>query len=93
MIVNLAESEKSATNSFEAFQKICVKFLNIELELLGWLPDSKVISNSIISRKPYILNKNLDSNLRKQVNLIVNNISGLKPVKSNNVRFFNSKLG
>ena len=69
------------------------RFLNIELELLGWLPDSKVISNSIISRKPYILNKNLDSNLRKQVNLIVNNISGLKPVKSNNVRFFNSKLG
>ena len=38
VIVNLAESEKSATNSFEAFQKICVKFLNIELELLGWLP-------------------------------------------------------
>lgn len=93
VIVNLAESEKSATNSFEAFQKICVKFLNIELELLGWLPDSKVISNSIISRKPYILNKNLDGNLRKQVNLIVNNISRLKPVKSNNVRFFNSKLG
>ena len=59
---------KSANNSFEAFQKICLKFLNIELEFLGWLPDSKVISNSIISRKPYILNKNLDGNLRKQVN-------------------------
>ena len=70
-----------------------MKFLNIELEFLGWLPDSKIISNSIISRKPYILNKNLDGNLRKQVNLIVNNISCLKPVKSNNVRFFNSKLG
>lgn len=90
VIVNLAQSKAVAKDSFERFQKICIKFLDIELNFLGWLPDSKVISNSIISRKPYILNKNLDGNLITRVDQIVNNLVELKPFKSSNVRFFSS---
>ena len=39
------------------------------------------------------MNKNLDGNLRKRVNQIVNNLVEIKPFKSNNVSFFSSKLG
>ena len=66
------------------------KFLSIDLVFLGWLPESKIISKSILARKPYAINKNIDRNLSTRIEEIVQNMMILKPFYSNNIRFFNN---
>ena len=56
IVVNMAKDAKDAKNSFTSFQKIVSQFLDIELLNLGWLPNSQLITNSILTRKPFILN-------------------------------------
>lgn len=90
VIVNLANGKKDAETSFERFEAICKKFLSIDLVFLGWLPESKIISKSILARKPYAINKNIDRNLSTRIEEIVQNMMILKPFYSNNIRFFNN---
>ena len=89
VIVNLASGKKDAETSFERFEAICKKFLIVDLVFLGWLPESKIISKSILARKPYAINKNIDRNLSTRIEEIVQNMMVLKPFYSNNIRFFN----
>ena len=51
IIVNMAKDASDAKASFISFQKDCFAILSVELEFLGWLPESRIISNSIISRE------------------------------------------
>ena len=61
---------------------------NIELSFLGWLPSSQVISNSILSRKPFVLNSKVNKHLNAQLAEIVSNIHNAHPCKTNSIRFF-----
>jgi len=88
VVVNMAKNSSDAKNSFNSFRKIVSQFLEVEIELLGWLPVSHLISNSIIARKPFVLNDKADANLNKRISEISKNIESAGSFKTKGVRFF-----
>ena len=88
IVVNMAKGSDDARNSFNSFQKIVAQFLDIELSFMGWLPSSQVISNSILSRKPFVLNSKVNTQLNARLAEIVNNIHHTRTSKTNSIRFF-----
>ena len=71
------------------YKKIVTKFLDIEIDLAGWLPSTKDMASSVVARKPVVLQKNLDKGINKNFTEIAKSLVGLKPNKSNGVMFFN----
>ena len=88
IVVNMAKNASDATNSFESFKKIVSHFLEVDLTFAGWLPHSQTISNSIIARKPFILNKKENGNLKMRIDEILKKVKDASKVKSNGIRFF-----
>jgi len=88
IVVNMANDAKDANNSFKSFQKIVSKFLDVELINLGWLPNSKLVANSILTRKPFILNSKADAQLNARLSEIVTNVERVQSFQTNSVRFF-----
>ena len=84
----MAKDAKDAKNSFTSFQKIVSQFLDIELINLGWLPNSQLITNSILARKPFILNSKADAQLNSLLSDITSNIVRTQSFKTNSIRFF-----
>ena len=70
-------------------EKIVTKFLNIDLEYAGWLPESKTIAGSIVSRKPAILKKSLEPVLSKNFSDIASYMANVKVTKTGGIKFFN----
>ena len=62
--------------------------LDVELINLGWLPNSKLVANSILTRKPFILNSKADAQLNERLSDIVTNIERVQAFQTNSVRFF-----
>jgi flagellar biosynthesis protein FlhG len=91
IVVNLAKNEQAAKKSFDSFKKIVTKFLNININFLGWLPESKTMAGSIVARKPAVLQKSLEPVLKKNFTEITTKLVGIETVKSNGVKFFNNK--
>ena len=89
VLVNLAASAIDAKSSFDSFKSIVTKFLDIQLEYVGWLPNSNVLKNSILARKPVALAKNTqDKILIQGLKQISDTIIQLDPQTSNGVEFF-----
>ena len=88
---DLAKNEKAAKKSFDSFKKIVTKFLNVDMQFAGWLPESKAVAGSIIARKPAVLQKSLEPILKKNFTEIANNLVKTESVKSSGVKFFNKK--
>ena len=91
IVVNLAKNEKAAKKSFDSFKKIVTKFLNVDMQFAGWLPESKAVAGSIIARKPAVLQKSLEPILKKNFTEITKNLVEIESVKSSGVKFFNKK--
>jgi MinD-like ATPase involved in chromosome partitioning or flagellar assembly len=65
------------------------KFLDIQLEYAGWLPNSRSLKNSILTRKPVTLAKNPnDKSLIEGFKQISDAIIQLDPQTANGVEFF-----
>ena len=91
IVVNLAKNEKAAQKSFDSFKRIVTKFLNVDIQFAGWLPESKAVAGSIIARKPAVLQKSLEPILKKNFTEIASNLVEIESVKSSGVKFFNKK--
>jgi len=91
IVVNLAKNEKAARQSYESFKKIVTKFLTVNVQFVGWLPESNTLSGSIVARKPAVLQKSLEPILLKNFTEIVNNLINLEPFNSSGVKFFSNK--
>jgi len=92
VLVNLASSSKEAKASFDSFKSIVTKFLDIQLEYVGWLPNSNVLKNSILARKPVALAKTpQDKTLNLGLKQISDAIIQLEPQTSNGVEFFKTQ--
>ena len=91
VIVNMANSEEAAIKDFKNFRKIVSKFLQVEMNLLGWLPGSKDVVQSVVARKPFILDEKSKKIVGKCLSNIVKNL--LKAPRNNRdgVHFFTSK--
>ena len=88
IFVNMAKNRKAALESFNSFRKIVLNFLSVQLDLVGWLPNSSEISNSILSRKPFIMKKNLDPLIQKGLSEITEHICKSDTPKPSGVHFF-----
>tara|TARA_B100000767_G_C19670405_1_gene495037 strand:- start:302 stop:1093 length:792 start_codon:yes stop_codon:yes gene_type:complete len=91
VIVNMANNQDAALRDFENFRKIVSKFLEVQLELLGWLPGSKDVVQSIVARKPFILDEKTKRVVGKCLNNIVRNLLKAPRNKRNGVHFFGSE--
>ena len=90
IVVNLAKNEKAARQSYESFKKIVTKFLTVNVQFVGWLPESSTLAGSIVARKPAVLQKSLEPILLKNFTEIVNNLINLEPFNSSGVKFFSN---
>ena len=72
-------------------KKIVTKFLNVNMQFLGWLPESKAIAGSVVARKPAVLQKSLEPVLQKNFAEIASNLEKIEAVNSSGVKFFNNK--
>ena len=88
IVVNMAKSAADAANSFKSFEKIVLQFLEVTLNFAGWLPQSQVISNSIVARKPYVINKKTNINLNLRIEEIIKKVSEASQITSSSIRFF-----
>jgi flagellar biosynthesis protein FlhG len=90
VLVNLSSSKNDALKSFNSFRDISTKFLDIELEFAGWLPNSTEMKNSILTRKPVVLqNKPRDKTLNDNFESIIDHINNLRPCSLSGIQFFN----
>ena len=91
VLVNLSPSESDARRSYNSFKDIVTKFLDVELEYAGWLPNSSEMKNSILSRKPFVLqNKPNDKILYKNFNDVAKHLENLQPCSLTGIQFFSS---
>ena len=91
VLVNLSPSESDARRSYNSFKDIVTKFLDVELEYAGWLPNSSEMKNSILTRKPVVLqNKPIDKILNKNFNDVAKHIETLQPRSLTGIQFFSS---
>jgi flagellar biosynthesis protein FlhG len=91
VLVNLSASESDAIRSFKSFKDIVTKFLDVELEYAGWLPNSTEMKNSILTRKPVVLqNKPNDQTLNNNLKNLAEHIKDLQPCSLSGVQFFSS---
>ena len=56
VVINMADNESQAKDTFERFRKICAKFFSVNLSYVGYLPHSRNLRTSIVRRKPLIIN-------------------------------------
>ena len=89
IVVNMAATAKDAMASYESFKKIVTKFLSVELNFAGWLPNSIEIRNSILSRKPIALQKNqINTTAVKNLSSITRFLNEIEPTPSPGINFF-----
>ena len=92
IIVNMAKNENSARKDFKSFEKIALMFLPVRLTFTGWMPGSSDVVQSIIARKPFILDKRSNKTVGRCMDLITKKIEELQPQKKSGVHFFSSDI-
>ena len=87
IIVNMADNESAAKETFTKFQNIVGKFLDANLTFAGGIPRTKKIQNAIIKKLPVVLNK--EAELEKVAfQRLSKNIFKAGENKNNGIRFF-----
>ena len=87
IIVNMADNESAAKETFIKFQNIVGKFLDANLTFAGGMPRTKKIQNAIIKKLPVVLNK--EAELEKvSFQRLSKNIFKAGENKNNGIRFF-----
>ena len=86
IVWNMSSNEFQAKNHFEKFRSISTKFLDVKLTYLGSLNNSKLIKQSILSRKPIIDNQNIKET--EYFEKICKNLNNLKSNKNKSIKFF-----
>ena len=90
IIVNMAENEKAAQETFIKFRNIVSKFLEANLFFAGGIPRTKKIQNAIIKKLPVILNN--EAELEKLAfQRLSKNIIKAGENKHNGIRFFSKR--
>jgi flagellar biosynthesis protein FlhG len=89
IVVNMVTGKGQAQAHFAKFQNIVYRFLDVKLELAGYLPLSNRIRKSIVERRPISLgDKNLPENLALQS--LSKAVMDATPNQANGIRYFNN---
>ena len=55
VVMNRCYSQKSGLKSLDKFQQVVAKFLQVEINKLGTLPEDKFVSTAVMQQTPYII--------------------------------------
>lgn len=72
IIMNRCNSTKEGERTLERFRQVISRFLHVEAEKLGMLPDDKIVSTAVIRQTPYVI-LNKKAPVSKAINEIVTN--------------------
>ena len=85
VIVNMADNNSAAKNSFEKFREIVMRFLDVNLHYSGMIPHSKEIKHAVARRKPVTVDKpnalvsaSFGEVAQRLIKVPIANIEGLK---------------
>jgi len=82
VVINRVEDSKEANEVYEKLYNVTNRFLNIRIENLGYLYNSKLVGDSVKSQTPFIM-LYPDSQISKKINGIAMKIAGNKEVDNN----------
>ncbi len=54
LVINLANSDREGLQTYETLEKVAKKFLNLDLQYLGTVPDDKSVRKAVRGRYPFI---------------------------------------
>lgn len=75
IVVNMLDNKKEGEEVFNKLNSVSNKFLKVNLEPLGYLNKSDVVSTAIRNQTPFILN-NPNSTISKKINIIALKLAG-----------------
>ena len=85
VIVNMADNNGAAKNSFEKFREIAMRFLDVNLHYSGMIPHSKEIKHAVARRKPVTVDRpnalvsaSFGEVAQRLIKVPIANIEGLK---------------
>jgi len=58
IVMNRCKTEKEGRKSMDQFKYIIYRFLSVEVQLMGILPEDRIVTESIIKQIPYVLMNN-----------------------------------
>ena len=77
MVLNLIKDANEAKKAYETLEKAAKRFLNLELQYLGAIPEDKVIKDAVRKQAPFI-QKTPQGNAAKAVMVLADRIEKLK---------------
>lgn len=89
VITNMVNSEHQGKVVFEKFNDIVTKFYDINLQHVGSLLNIREIKNSVLKKKPIVLDKN-NKAIISLFNRISDNINSASKNRHNGIKFFNN---
>ena len=92
IVVNILDNKKEGEEVFNKLNSVSNKFLKVNLESLGYLNKSDIVSTAIRNQTPFILN-NPNSLISKKINIIALKLAGIgEDQQTNNDRSFSQRL-
>lgn len=77
IIINRVKNEIQSNEVFNKLKKVTDKFLNFDIENLGYIYDSKIVTDSVMNQIPFVIS-NPNSNVSKKMNQIALSVIGLE---------------
>ena len=75
VVINMVENKKEGEEVFNKLNTVSNKFLRVNLESLGYLNKSNIVTTAIKNQTPFILS-NPNSSISKKINIIALNVGG-----------------
>ena len=88
VMVNMADNAKIAEMNYNKFRDITMRFLDINLHYVGMVPQSTVIRQSIVQRKPISISQP-KSQLAKAYETLALRVMKTSQSRHGGVKFFN----
>lgn len=88
IVINMVNSESQGKEIYKKFNDIVTKFYDVNITYVGSILTTPDIKNSIIKKKPAVLN-NKNTNIKSLFNRILNNIRKAPFNNNSGIKFFN----
>ncbi|MBS4539865.1 MinD/ParA family protein [Clostridium sp. D2Q-11] len=87
LVVNRVQNERESIEVYNKLNRATIKFLNLELENLGYIYESKLVTNSVKNQLPFVL-----SDSKSPISRMINTIA-LRLIDKENVATHNGLRG
>ncbi|NMB08988.1 MAG: MinD/ParA family protein [Tissierellia bacterium] len=91
IVTNIVENKMDAINVFEKLNKVANNFLNIELEFLGYLERTNLVSKAVRNQQPFVL-LSPKANISKRMNIMALKLLDIPTIEKKEKLSFTQKL-